>query len=113
MPGVGLARASSEAYNGAMRTVVALSVAGLIFAGVAIREEDWRHTHSYELGPSGYIVALAIAGAIVAFALAVWIYDRIEASERTERSLRERIAALEKRFQDDSAAPAEDLFGAS
>lgn len=72
----------------------ASGLAGLLCIGVAGREFSYRSSHPYELGPSGEIIALAIAGAVVAFsvvALAVHIRteDDRRVQERNERYFRE------------------------
>jgi hypothetical protein len=72
----------------------ASGLAGLLCIGVAGREFSYRSSHPYELGPSGEIIALAIAGAVVAFsvvALAVHMHteEHRRVRKRNERHFRE------------------------
>jgi hypothetical protein len=86
-----------------VKTVLALSVAGLICSAVAVREWDYRTGHPYALGPSGYIVALGVAGAIAAFALAAYIFRTDEAREGERELLWARIVALQAQIDESSS----------
>lgn len=77
-----------------MKTVVALVAAGVVFCAVVVREWHYRVDHPYALGPSGELIALAVGGAVVAFALAAYIHRRDEDRQIEGRFLRERIAGL-------------------
>jgi hypothetical protein len=77
-----------------MKTVVALVAAGVVFCGVAVREWSYRSSHPYALGPSGELIALAVGGAVIAFALAAYVHRRDDDHERTERALWGRIGEL-------------------
>lgn len=70
-----------------MKAVWASALAGVIFVGVAIREWAYRSAHPHALGPSGEIIALAIAGALVAFSVAALAYERVEREQRSLRDL--------------------------
>jgi hypothetical protein len=79
-----------------VKTVAALVLAGFVFSGVVIRESDWRYLHPYELGPSGYIVAIGIAGALISFSLAFYVHRTGETRRRFEERIWESVAALHK-----------------
>ena len=64
----------------------ASGLAGLLCIGVAGREFSYRSSHPYELGPSGEIIALAIAGAVVAFSVvALAVHIRTENDRREQK----------------------------
>ena len=81
-----------------MKTVYALLLSGLVFIAVAVREWNYRSTHPYALGPSGYIVALGVAGAIAAFATAARMYNLNQNGDSLERALFSQTAALDARI---------------
>ena len=45
------------------------ATAGAIFIGVALRDWSYRWGHPHALAPSAEIIALAVAGALVAFSV--------------------------------------------
>ena len=92
---------SSRAVN----VAIGLSVAAAVgFAAVAWREWDWRHRHPYELGPSGYIVALGVAGALVCVVLGVLLHEIQDLRRQRDQALRDylalrkRVAALDGQY---------------
>lgn len=76
-----------------MKTVAAFCVSALICLGVAGRELDWRHAHPYQLGPSGYIVALAVAGLIASIAAGAFVWRQTEEQREADRQARVDAAA--------------------
>jgi amino acid transporter len=68
----------------------ASGLAGLLCVGVAGREFSYyRSTHPYELEPSGEIIALAIAGAVIAFSVvALAVHIHIKDERRLQRNER-------------------------
>jgi hypothetical protein len=86
-----------------MKTVGALVAAGLVFCAVAIREWNYRAGHPYALGPSGYIVALGVGGAIVAFVLAAYVYRSNEEREHMERLVWGRMQELQAALDETEA----------
>ena len=81
-------------------TVWAPLVAGVICVVVAIRELVYRQDHPHALGPSGELIALAVAGALVAFAVAKiareWSEDEPRRRLEQERHAREYMEALQR-----------------
>lgn len=66
-----------------VKTAAVLFLSGTVCLVVAVREIGWRHTHTH-LGVSGYIVALAAAGALAGYAAASYVY-RLEAAKDVGR----------------------------
>jgi hypothetical protein len=76
-------------------TGLSVVIAGVCFA-VASREWSWRGRHPYDLGPSGYIVALGVGGVLVCLALGLLIRE-INNLERERHQARSDYLALRKR----------------
>lgn len=91
-----------------------LCCAAAVSFSVASRERDWRHAHPYQLGPSGYIVALGIVGVCLSLVAGWLLYTVREVgrdAEQIRRSLYERLARLEAETAKGSADP-ERISGA-
>lgn len=78
-----------------MKTVYALVAAGVVFSVVGIHEYNYRAAHPYAHGVSGELIALAVAGAVVAFALAAYVFRTEEDRKRREAAVWERISGLQ------------------
>jgi len=67
-------------------TTIVCSAAGVVCVVVAGREFGYRHSHPYAIGPSAELIALAIAGALVAFSVAALAQHLHEREDREERA---------------------------
>jgi hypothetical protein len=83
-----------------MKTVSVLVIAGLVCISVAVREWNYRSAHPFALGPSGYIVALGVAGALAAFVTALWVYRRDEHDRNEKHAVWTRLFALQKQLNE-------------
>lgn len=81
-----------------MKTVAALVLAAITFAIVAFREWGYRQAHPYAHGVSAELIALGIAGAVVAVALATYVSQREESRRETEKALWRRLSELQQKI---------------
>jgi len=74
--------------------------AAAIFVVVVFREWAYRSNHPYSLGPSGELIALGVAGALVSIAALVGAHLGAQREDATRSRMQRRLLELERQLTD-------------